>query len=74
MTSEAHARVQISWLLEAAGWYVHGKATDIPAADSIAIREFEFFESPGHVDFLPQTRVKPVGGIVEKQDAAPGPP
>ncbi len=66
MTPEARARVQINWLLEATGRPVcDEKATNINAGEGIAIREFEFVDDSGHVDYLLKTCTKPVGAVVE---------
>jgi type I restriction enzyme R subunit len=76
MTPGARARVQINWLLEATGRPVcDDKATNIHVGKGIAIREFEFFDGPGHVDYLLKTCAKAVGGIeIKKQGAALGLP
>jgi hypothetical protein len=65
MTPEARAPVQINWLLEATGGPVcDHKATNINAAEDIAIREFEFDDDSGRVDYLLKTCTKPVGAVV----------
>ena len=68
MTLEARAHVQFKWLLEATGRPVcDDKATNINAGEGIAIREFEFDDDSGHVDYLLKTCTKPVGAVVGLQ-------
>ncbi|MBA3416919.1 MAG: DEAD/DEAH box helicase family protein, partial [Chloroflexia bacterium] len=69
---EAHARQQIDAALEAAGWQVQdAAATNLYAANGVAIREFPLTSGYGEADYLLFADGQAVGVVEAKKQGTP---